>query len=73
MWKNKNRGYQKLDSLGFKLETGLLKLVESLERKKARGEWIDHLMAEKHINIRKLKNPILQHSSTPMRHFSLWQ
>ncbi len=35
MRKNKNRGY--------KLENGLLKLVESLERKRANGDWIDHL------------------------------
>lgn len=33
-----------LDELAFKLENGLLKLVESLEQKKERGEWIDHLM-----------------------------
>ena len=28
----------------FKLENGLLKLVESLERKQMTGDWIDHLV-----------------------------
>ncbi len=34
----------RLDSLAFKLENGLLKLVESLERKETQGDWIDHLI-----------------------------
>ena len=38
--------FQKLDSLAFKLENGLLKLVASLEQKRERGEWIDHLMVK---------------------------
>ena len=38
--------YEKLDSLAFKLENGLLKLVESLERKKEHGDWTDHLMVK---------------------------
>jgi four helix bundle protein len=32
------------DCLAFKLENGLLKLVESLERKEVRGDWIAHLV-----------------------------
>lgn len=36
--------FERLDSLAFKLENGLLKLVESLEEKKERGEWTDQLM-----------------------------
>ena len=36
--------FEKLDKLAYKLENGLLKLVESLEQKRERGEWIDHLM-----------------------------
>ena len=36
--------FEKLDSLAFKLENGLLKLVESLERKRDKGDWIDHLI-----------------------------
>ena len=38
--------FQKLDALAYKLENGLLKLVESLERKRERGEWTDHLMVK---------------------------
>ena len=35
--------FQKLDKLAFKLENGLLKLVERLEEKKKYGAWQDHL------------------------------
>ncbi len=35
-----------MDKLAFKLENGLLKLVESLEIKRARGDWTDHLMVK---------------------------
>jgi four helix bundle protein len=38
--------FQALDSLAYKLENGLLKLVESLEQKRDRKEWIDHLMVK---------------------------
>ena len=38
--------FQKLDTLSFKLENGLMKLVESLEKKRDHGEWIDHLMVK---------------------------
>jgi four helix bundle protein len=33
-----------LNGLAFKLENGLLKLVESLERKKLDGDWVDSLI-----------------------------
>jgi four helix bundle protein len=36
--------FQLLDTLAHKLENGLLKLVESLEEKRDRGEWTDHLL-----------------------------
>ena len=36
--------FHTLNDLAYKLENGLLKLVESLEQKRERGEWIDHLM-----------------------------
>jgi len=36
--------FQILDTLAYKLENGLLKLVESLEEKRDRGEWTDHLL-----------------------------
>jgi hypothetical protein len=43
MKKNKNRGYQKLrvlNDLAYKIENGLLKLVESLEYKRESGDWL---------------------------------
>lgn len=36
--------FKGLDELAFKLENGLLKLVESLERKQETGDWIDSLI-----------------------------
>jgi four helix bundle protein len=36
--------FQLLDTRAYKLENGLLKLVERLEDKKDRGEWTDHLL-----------------------------
>jgi hypothetical protein len=37
---------KRLDSQAYKLENGLLKLVERLERKRDRGEWIDSLIVK---------------------------
>ena len=42
----KEDDFQKLDALAYKLENGLLKLVQSLEQKRDRGEWIDYLMVK---------------------------
>ena len=36
--------FEMLDALAFKLENGLLKLVQTLEEKRELGEWTDHLM-----------------------------
>jgi hypothetical protein len=38
--------FERLDARAYKLENGLLKLVESLERKRDRGDWIDHLVVK---------------------------
>jgi len=38
--------FERLDSKADKLETGPLKLMESLERKPDRGGWIDHLVVK---------------------------
>jgi four helix bundle protein len=38
--------FKVLDELAYKLENGLLKLVESLERKKFDGDWIDSLIVK---------------------------
>ena len=35
-----------LDSLAYKLENGLLKLVESLEQKQEQGDWVDRLIVK---------------------------
>lgn len=35
--------FQRLNTLAFKLENGLLKLIESLEKKRDNGDWTDHL------------------------------
>jgi four helix bundle protein len=38
--------FERLDAKAYKIENGLLKLVESLERKRDRGDWIDHLVVK---------------------------
>ncbi len=38
--------FEKLDSLGYKIENGLLRLVESLEQKREQGDWIDRLIVK---------------------------
>jgi four helix bundle protein len=38
--------FERLDELAFKLENGLLKLVQTLEEKREIGEWTDHLMVK---------------------------
>jgi four helix bundle protein len=38
--------FESLNALAFKLENGMLKLVESLERKEMAGDWIDHLVVK---------------------------
>ena len=68
-----------LDDLAFKLENGLLKLVESLERKKLDGDWIDSLIVSDSneaygLNLEGLNGrrstPKAHHSSTPTLHHS---
>ncbi len=38
--------FEKLDSMAYKLENGLLELVESLDEKIEQGDWIDHLIVK---------------------------
>jgi hypothetical protein len=38
--------FDNLNAVAFKLENGLLRLVESLERKKLDGDWIDSLIIQ---------------------------
>jgi four helix bundle protein len=75
--------FTKLDGLAFRLENGLLKLVESLERKQITGDWIDHLIVketneeyekwsdEKAGEVMEYSGgPKTHHSSTPILHHS---
>ena len=41
-----NEEFSTLNELAFKIENGLLKLVESLERKKLDGDWVDSLIVK---------------------------
>jgi hypothetical protein len=38
--------FETLNEVTFKLENGLLKLIESLERKKLDGDWVDSLIVK---------------------------
>ena len=38
--------FEKLDALAYKLENRLIKLVQSLERKRDQGDWIDHMVVK---------------------------
>ena len=42
--------FEKLDSLAYKIENGLIKLISSLQMKKENNDWID-TMSVKDINI----------------------
>jgi hypothetical protein len=69
--------FNSLDALAFKLENGLLKLVESLERKQETGDWIDSLVVNES-NVAygsalpdSSQPPPLHHSTTPPLHHSI--
>ena len=38
--------FEALDALAYKLENGLLRLVESLEQKREQGDWVESLMVK---------------------------
>jgi four helix bundle protein len=38
--------FEEMDALAYKLENGLIKLVERLEEKQQDGSWIDHMMVK---------------------------
>jgi hypothetical protein len=40
------KDFEELDQLAFKLENGLLRLVEALEQKSSAGTWIDNLIVQ---------------------------
>ena len=38
--------FEELDALAYKIENGLLRLIESLERKRNQGDWVETLIVE---------------------------
>src|SRR5664279_3828937 len=60
--------FKALNDLAFKLENGLLRLVESLERKQETGDWIDSLII-KESNVAYGESAPLHHSPTPPLHY----
>lgn len=38
--------FEKLDALAYKIENGMLKLIQSLERKRDQGDWTDSLIVK---------------------------
>ncbi len=66
----------RMDDLAFKLENGLLRLVDSLEKKQSTGDWIDHLMLKESNNIYAAESEVVtepsgaefHHSTTPSLH-----
>lgn len=60
--------FERLDGLAYRLENGLLRLVEALEHKRERGEWIDSMMVKEsnaEYGARIPSTPALHHSITP--------
>ena len=43
--------FEMLDKCAFKLENGLLKLVQTLEQKRDKGEWVDNLQVREDMAI----------------------
>jgi len=58
--------FEKMDALAFKLENGLIKLVEKLEEKQQDGSWIDHMMVKECNEVYQVSSP----SNTPVLHYS---
>jgi four helix bundle protein len=59
--------FKTLNDLAYKLENGLLKLVESLEKKKMAGDWIDTLVVKESNAVYETADvvPALHDSITP--------
>jgi four helix bundle protein len=41
--------FERLDSLCYKLENELIRLIKSLEKKKNKGDWIDYMVKEEQV------------------------
>lgn len=65
--------FEPLDELAYRLENGLLKLVERLEEKREHGDWVDHLMVRESNAVYDASSPAFadpQYSSTPSLQYS---
>ena len=60
--------FEKLDSIAFQLENGLLRLVQALEIKREKNEWSDSLFSEP--SLQYSISPTLPSSSTSPLHYS---
>jgi four helix bundle protein len=49
--------FEQLDALAYKVENGMLKLVEKLEEKRDRGEWQDHLVLKESNDVYSTAEP----------------
>lgn len=58
--------FEAMHALAYKLENGLIKLVERLEEKQQDGSWIDHLMVKESNEVYQAD----QHSNTPVLQYS---
>ena len=47
--------FELIDANAYKLENGLLRLIESLEQKREKGEWIDNLIVKESNEIYKIQ------------------
>ena len=47
--------FERLDSLCYKLENELIKLIKSLEQKKHKGDWVDHMVKEKQLECGEMR------------------
>ena len=70
--------FNELNDLAFKLENGLLRLVNSLEKKQPSSDWVDHLMLKESNEIYTVEmqddvsgGPSLHPSITPSLHHSI--
>ena len=46
--------FERLDSLCYKLENELIRLIKSLEKKKHKGDWVDHMVKEEQAEYREM-------------------
>ena len=47
--------FERLDSLCYKLENELIKLIKSLEQKKHKGDWVDHMVKEEQVECGEMR------------------